>query len=150
MRKSRSGEVRPNFPPCSPAPVPVPVPVPEEEKDLISLASLAPPPDDGFDEFWMLYPRHEGKMAARKTWTKLGTNPPLEAIRAALEWQRSSPRWLEQGGQFIPHPATYLNGRRWEDEPPSATFGWNPRTAGNMAAAAQFLANTPRHKESSS
>lgn len=131
-----------------PVPVPVPVPGEEEQKDLISLASLARPPADGFDEFWTLYPRHEGKAAARKAWRKLCPLPPLEAIRTALEWQRCSTHWLERGGQFIPHPATYLNGRRWEDEPPSAAraaFGWNPRTAGNAAAAAQWLAS--KHKE---
>jgi hypothetical protein len=29
--------------------------------------------------------------------------------------QRTDPRWLEDNGRFIPYPATWLNGRRWED-----------------------------------
>jgi hypothetical protein len=119
---------------------PVPVPVPGSQEDLLSLASLARPRDDNFDEFWTLYPRHEGKAAARRAWKKLGPVPPLELIRAALAWQRSSPRWLEDGGRFMPHPATYLNGRRWEDEPPrQQSSGISARTAGNLAAIARGL-----------
>jgi hypothetical protein len=93
---------------------PVPVPVPQKRKN-ISLASLAPARDVGFEEFWSLYPRHVGKQAALRAWRKL--HPPLEAIRTALAWQREQPRWREDP-TYIPHPATYLNGRRWEDEPP--------------------------------
>jgi DNA replication protein DnaC len=37
-----------------------------------------------------------------------------------LEKQKVSTEWLKDGGQFIPHPATWLNGRRWEDEAPPA------------------------------
>ncbi|MNH08813.1 hypothetical protein D3C79_682460 [compost metagenome] len=28
--------------------------------------------------------------------------------------------WTKDGGQFIPHAATWLNGKRWEDELPTA------------------------------
>ena len=34
----------------------------------------------------------------------------------AIEAQKGSAQWQENGGQFIPHPATWLNGHRWEDE----------------------------------
>jgi len=37
-----------------------------------------------------------------------------------------SESWNRDGGRYIPHPSTWLNGRRWEDElapaPPSPTF----------------------------
>jgi hypothetical protein len=84
----------------------------------LSLASLAPVPAPGFDDFWTRYPRHEGKQAAQKAWGKLGPAPPLGAIVDALAWQRELPRWREERGRYVPHPATYLNGRRWEDERP--------------------------------
>jgi hypothetical protein len=99
-------------------PVPVPVPVPRED---LSLASLAPVPAPGFDDFWQRYPLHVGKQAARKAWAKLGPSPPLGSIVDALAWQRELPRWREDGGRYVPHPATYLNGRRWEDERPPLT-----------------------------
>ena len=35
---------------------------------------------------------------------------------AALERQRASDQWRKEGGRFIPLPATWINGRRWEDE----------------------------------
>ena len=35
---------------------------------------------------------------------------------AAIERQKQTAQWKENGGQYIPHPATWLNGRRWEDE----------------------------------
>lgn len=71
-----------------------------------------------FDRFWVAYPRHQGKEAARKTWEKLNPDAALlEIMLSALERQRASDQWRRDGGQFIPYPATWLNGRRWEDEP---------------------------------
>lgn len=71
-----------------------------------------------FDRFWVAYPRHQGKEAARKVWEKLNPDAALlEIMLSALERQRASDQWRRDGGQFIPYPATWLNGRRWEDEP---------------------------------
>jgi hypothetical protein len=95
-------------------PVPVPVPVPE----TLSLASLACASTTEFDEFWKAYPRHIDKQKARKAWAKLRP-PPLKAILDALTWQRDLADWRKDQGEFVPYPATYLNGRRWEDERPS-------------------------------
>jgi len=49
---------------------------------------------------------------------------------AGLERSKVSEQWQRDGGQFIPHPATWLNGRRWEDQPPEA-----PTVSGNKPAA---------------
>jgi hypothetical protein len=67
-----------------------------------------------FLRFWAAYPRKAKKGAAAAAWRKV--KPRVEDVLAALEWQRGSPAWLEQGGRFIPHPATYLNAKCWEDE----------------------------------
>lgn len=69
----------------------------------------------GFDVFWSAYPRREGKPKASQAWQKL--RPDLDAVLASLERQKASEQWTKDGGQFIPMPATYLNQRRWEDEP---------------------------------
>ena len=37
---------------------------------------------------------------------------------ATVERARFSEQWTKDGGSFIPHPATWLNQRRWEDEEP--------------------------------
>ena len=75
---------------------------------------------DDFLEFWSAYPKKVGKGAAYKIYQKLKlTNNEKAAILTALNWQKKSEQWLKDGGQFIPYPATYLNQRRWEDEPQS-------------------------------
>ena len=35
-----------------------------------------------------------------------------------MEAQSHSEQWLKDEGRYIPHPATWINGRRWEDEQP--------------------------------
>ena len=69
---------------------------------------------EGFSEFWSAYPRKVGKGEAEKAWLKL--SPPLALVLESINWQRESREWLKDGGQFIPHPGTWLNSRRWEDE----------------------------------
>jgi phage replication O-like protein O len=71
-----------------------------------------------FSEFWSIYPRKVKKSEALKSWNKINpTNGTIEAILKALQWQIKSPDWTKDNGQFIPHPSTYLNQSRWEDEP---------------------------------
>lgn len=68
---------------------------------------------DDFLKFWSFYPAKTGKGKAYESWRKL--KPPLDRVLFALEWQRNLKKWREG---FTPNPATYLNQRRWEDEPP--------------------------------
>jgi hypothetical protein len=72
-----------------------------------------------FEVFWAAYPRHTAKAAARKAWDNLAPDDALRLeILRAVESQCRSEQWTREGGRFIPHPATWLNHRRWEDEPP--------------------------------
>ena len=74
--------------------------------------------DARFDEFWAHYPRKESKGAARKAWKKIRPSRSLtDRMIAAVEQQKKSPKWREDGGRFIPHPSTWLNNERWEDQP---------------------------------
>jgi hypothetical protein len=76
--------------------------------------------DFDFDVFWSAYPRHEDKQAARKAFDKIHPDEQLmqKMIAAIAAWKESD-QWLENGGQFIPYPSTWLNKRRWEDEVPA-------------------------------
>ena len=68
-----------------------------------------------FDTFWKAYPRKEGKRPAQKSWKSL--NPSKELVKSILEdleLRKKSEQWEDK--KFIPHPATYLNQKRWEDE----------------------------------
>lgn len=77
---------------------------------------------DGFALFWQEYPRKAAKAAALKAWQKLNPSPELvERILAHVRDHKRSPDWIKDGGQFVPHPATFLNGRRWEDDIPPDT-----------------------------
>ena len=78
----------------------------------VALTRSAP---EAFTEFWALYPRKVGKIAALKAWRS--TAPKIADVRSALAWQVTQPGWVKDAGAFIPHPATWLNQRRWEDEP---------------------------------
>lgn len=70
-----------------------------------------------FEEFWKAYPKKKAKEAARKAWAKLKPDETLgkEIIQAVMESAKSKD-WLKENGKYIPFPATYLNGKRWEDE----------------------------------
>lgn len=68
-----------------------------------------------FDAFWNTYPRKVGKAAAEKSFKKLNADDGLlKVILLAIDNQKQSKQWSDK--QFIPHPATWINQRRWEDE----------------------------------
>lgn len=76
---------------------------------------------NSFEAFYAAYPRKVGRAAAEKAWAKHAPDAELAAkILAAVEAQKAAPRWkalLAKGEkEFIPHPSTWLNQRRWEDE----------------------------------
>lgn len=73
--------------------------------------------DASFSAFWNAYPRKAGKGAAQKAFAKVRVS--LDILLSALEAQKRSDQWNRDGGQYIPYPATWLNQRRWEDEPPA-------------------------------
>jgi len=70
-----------------------------------------------FAQFWAAYPRHEAKQTALKAFEKINPDEELLAkMLSAIEKQKRTSQWQENNGQYIPHPATWLNQRRWEDE----------------------------------
>lgn len=50
---------------------------------------------------------------------------PLETLVTAVERQKCSDQWTQNNGQFIPHPATWLNQGRWDDELPESGRGYH-------------------------
>jgi uncharacterized protein YdaU (DUF1376 family) len=75
----------------------------------------------GFDRFWSAYPRKANKPAAARAFARLRADDALLArMLAAVAAQAATEQWRKDGGQFIPLPASWLNGRRWEDEATTA------------------------------
>ena len=69
-----------------------------------------------FEKFWDAYPRKRNKRQAQKAWRSLKPNTELqERILEAIAVQKKSKDWLKQGGEFIPHPSTWLNADAWDN-----------------------------------
>lgn len=78
--------------------------------------------DDGFTEFWALYPRKVGKGAARKAWKgALKKTDATSIIDAVTLYRITCPK----DPQYVAHPASWLNAERWADE----TISPNPEPA---------------------
>lgn len=71
--------------------------------------------DRAFAEFWEIYPRKSGKAAAKKSFAKAYKQANGEVVLGARRYA-TDPN-LPFDKNFIPHPATWLNQGRWEDEP---------------------------------
>lgn len=70
-----------------------------------------------FDQFWDVWPKKVNKEKARQAWRKVKLTDELFAfIIAAVESQKRSADWQKNGGEFIPHASTWINGKRWEDQ----------------------------------
>lgn len=70
----------------------------------------------GFEAFWAAYPRKVAKEAAAKAFARLRPDERLLGLMLAeLRRQAASAAWQKDRGEFVPHAATWLNGRRWED-----------------------------------
>ena len=85
---------------------------------------------DAFKVFWEAYPKKKSKGHAEKVFSKINPDEQLLAtMLATIEQAKKSDDWLKESGQFIPHPATWLNKKCWEDEIKPAkevTHGYRP------------------------
>lgn len=84
--------------------------------------------DEMFEAFWAAYPRRVGKGAARAAFDKACRKATPEAIIAAVTAQVYAGCFRDL--TFCPHPATWLNGERWDDEIATAL----PKTAAHALA----------------
>ena len=68
----------------------------------------------GFFRFWELYPKKIAKKKCLAIWQSRGLEDMAEIILEKLQEQIVKDDSWRQG--FSPHPSTYLNQDRWEDE----------------------------------
>jgi hypothetical protein len=70
-----------------------------------------------FALFWDAYPKKKSKGRAEKVFLKLKPSEELlSRMINAIKIQKMSEDWVKNQGQFIPHPATWLNDEAWEDD----------------------------------
>jgi len=79
-----------------------------------------------FELFWKSYPKHKSRGQAEKAFSKANPDEQLLAtMLATIERAKKSADWQKEDGRYIPHPATWLNAKGWEDEFPmeGGSFG---------------------------
>jgi uncharacterized protein YdaU (DUF1376 family) len=89
--------------------------LPLGKRDIREPGKAKGPYSEDFESFWTAYPRKVGKGAAWKAWKAAKTKPVQETILSAVQAAKRSDQWTKDGGQFIPHPATWINQGRWDD-----------------------------------
>jgi len=68
-----------------------------------------------FEIFWNMYPNKVNRKKALEKFLKLNSSL-LDAILSGLKAAISSPDWTKDGGKYVPHPTTWINGERWNDK----------------------------------
>jgi DNA-binding MarR family transcriptional regulator len=72
-----------------------------------------------FDKFWQAHPKKVGKEAAAKAWRNIDfRQTSAKTIIDAIIKQKKvkGVQWAKDNYQYCLNPATWLNGKRWEDQ----------------------------------
>ena len=81
-----------------------------------------------FDRFWDVVPRKVGKGQARRAYTTARKKATPEDLIQSMARYRDDVR--RSGTEFVKHPATWLNGECWLDEPEQPRFKLAPMDGG--------------------
>ncbi len=106
----KNTSVKPS-PSATPSPLSPLVPIPKKDTRK-RVASL-----EGFEIWWQGYPRKVGKADAEKAWPKALALASVEELAAGCISYVADCAMLGMEERFIKHPATWLNGKHWLDEP---------------------------------
>lgn len=102
--------------------------VPNQPTNLTNLTNQPTTCASGFEIFWNAYPRKKSKGRAEKAWGTMKPNEQLQArILDALKQAKTSVDWTKEDGRYIPHPATWLNAKGWEDEFQLPALDWREK-----------------------
>lgn len=82
-----------------------------------------------FDTFWKLYPNKVAKPKAKAEFEKqCKDESAFDRIMAGLKQHVLSELFVKDEGRFIPHPTTWLNQERYNDEVKPYVAGFNAGT----------------------
>lgn len=104
--------------------------VDDADKSTADKSADLPP---GFAKFWETWPSNDRKQAKGKcldAWKKAHAERDAALVIDHVQSLKNG-SWTKDGGQFVPAPLTYLNGRRWE----GAEAANNPTQSGIFAGA---------------
>lgn len=110
---------------------------PSKEESSISARSTELFEGILFVTWWDSYPRKLDKLGCQRLWAALSVLDRAAAFEGVEAWKTST-QWQDE--KFIPHPATFLKRRQWEDVPVKASgqkgaINADERTRRNIAAA---------------
>ena len=127
-----------------------------EPEEYLGLTPEMRAREDEFEAFWTEFPNKAGKDDARKAFDKardgvtIKGKPPREPTEAAeimaglrryISGKPADRQWL--------NPATFLNGRRWADEPAIVRQSTGPPRNGDYAAVIEAAETYIREHEES-
>lgn len=124
---------------------------PKRELPEVLVHTPLPPKErqEAFTKFYAAYPKKKSRKDAERAWDKLKpTAAMVDEIMAGLRRGIDSVEWAKEEGQYIPLPATFLNGERWTDE-----FKAKPLGAANLtpeassSTARSMRGNYDRHQD---
>ena len=74
--------------------------------------------EDFFEDFWKMYPVKVGREETYALWQalKLGEREYRQIMASISAWEKT-PRWQNEGGRYIPHPAKFLSAGYWKNVP---------------------------------
>ncbi|MGY4254582.1 hypothetical protein ACVI1L_001650 [Bradyrhizobium sp. USDA 4516] len=72
---------------------------------------------EGFDEFYRTYPRHVARGQAEKAYQRIVSSGAATSAELLAGAQRYAAARTGEPERFTKHPATWLNGKCWLDEP---------------------------------
>lgn len=85
-----------------------------------SISTTPPNPPKGksifFDQAYDLYPKKKAREDSLKAWKQVNGDIHFDKIRDAIYKQARSPDWLKEDKKYVPLFASWLRGKRWEDE----------------------------------
>jgi hypothetical protein len=125
-------------------PIPADSGLGETQLDLVP--KPAPKRADRFREFYEMFPVHKGIGSAGTAYVKALKTADHEAIMAGLARNLADLSAAKARNDTCPHPATWLNAQRWNDEPSTgpSTVTHPATQAGNRAKALDRLTELRR------
>ena len=119
----RLHSVQPHYTKCTDGLDKVYTPIPDintdinkDTKDYVRIKKSKPHVyDETFEIFWSAYPNKANKKGSEIKFLKLSTEEH-SLIMDDLAKRKNYEGWTKDDGKYVPHPLTYLNQRRWEDE----------------------------------
>lgn len=84
------------------------------------------------EQIYQAYPRKVGKAAALKAIAKAGRTIGFDQLFGFVKEYAAAIAWQDQ--QYIPHPASWMNAARWEDD----REDWKPRKQSGHSQVAAY------------